>query len=460
VRRLLPGRRGVAAIFLGIFALAFTVRVLWILTVQSPLDAVYSDMAGYVDRAEQLLEGRVPPDLRLSTIFPPGAHTLVAAEFWAFGRNARNAIAVVHALVGALAAPFMFLLARQLTPSLLAATLAGVLVAVWYPHVSFGGFFSTEIWFSAAIAVQAWLATHRWKRPPGLLAEGAASAIAFVVRPQFFLTWAMQMGVRGLSFLWRPGKARAFRRIVWVALPMALMMTATSVRFHHLTGRWGLIAQSAGTRLWADTDICQIESTWKLPNGGELHYWFSPPSKPAKKPSDYVKFTGFIVDPDILDAIRLERMRGVSWRDRFLRKVHNVQLLLVENLPWPESNYHDDISVLRLTDGIRRSDLMEFCRDALLYAGLPLCAIGLALGRRNRALFVVATNLLTIVITAAFFFGEARYLIPYQPFILLMDVVGAYELLVRLRRFVARMVRRSSRQPPNGPAVAEISAST
>jgi hypothetical protein len=157
-----------------------------------------------------------------------------------------------------------------------------------------------------------------------------------------------------------------------------------------------------------------------------------------------VSFEGYIVDPDILNRIRLERLRGVSLRDRIARKIHNVELLLVDNLAWPESNYHEDVSILLLTEGVSRYHLLEIFRDVLLYAGLPLCVCGLLFGRKNWAWYIVATNLFTIVFTAAFFFGEARYLIPYDPFILVMSVVGLhalYRLALAGGIRVIRMVR-------------------
>src|SRR5277367_2413230 len=92
--------RGIAVVAVAVFLLAFAVRLAWLLRVQSPLDAVYSDMQGYVERAEGLLAGKTPAEPRILTMFPPGTHCIVALEFLVLGRHARTAIAVVHALVG------------------------------------------------------------------------------------------------------------------------------------------------------------------------------------------------------------------------------------------------------------------------------------------------------------------------------------------------------------------------
>ncbi len=436
--------RGITVVALGVFLLAFAVRVFWILRVQSPLDTVYSDMAGYVGRAESLLAHRTPSDPRVLSIYPPGTHTLLALEFLVLGRNARGPIAVAHALVGAIAAPCMTALAARLVPSLAVAALVGTLVALWYPHVSFGGLFSSEIWFSAAISLHAWLNVGQWKRAPGKLAVGLAAATAFFVRPQFLMTWGLDLGARGLGLAWHRGVADAMRSLAWLVVPVAVTIVATSVRFHRLSGHWGLIAESSGNRLWADTDVCQINSTWRTPNGETWSYWFSPPSKPARKPSDSVHFDGFIVDPDILDGIRRERLRGVSWRQRVERKLGNISLLVTGNLPWPESNYRDPPW---------RAALQRSFADALLFGVLPLSGLGLLLGRRNGTMLIVAANLVTVVFAAAFFFGEARYNIPYAPFALLLAVVGLYEVVIRFLRIVRRL--RSARRaatPRRGPS--------
>jgi hypothetical protein len=189
-------------------------------------------------------------------------------------------------------------------------------------------------------------------------------------------------------------------------------------------------------RIWADTDICKVEATWQAPNGEQWTYWFSPPSKPALKPSDSVSFKGYIVDPDILERIRLERLRGVPLRDRLKRKLHNVSLLLFGNLPWPESNYRETIRFVGFPSPVQRQGVAEAFRDALACVFLPLAAVGLALGRRNRTLLIMAANLATAFIAAWFFFGEARYHVPYDPFVVVLAIVGSHELGLRARRLL------------------------
>ncbi len=423
---------------MGAYLLAFAVRLVWILRVQSPLDAEYSDMEGYVARAEGLLAHDVPAEPRELTLYPFGTHCLLALEFLVLGRHAGRAIAVAHALVGAIPAACAPVLTVRLLPRRWAAALVGGLVALWYPQVCFAGFFMSEIWFSAAIALHACFAGSDWKRPSAGLVGGSLSAVAFVVRPQFLLTWAIEVAVRTLSLVRRRGGRAAVRVVPWLALPMVVALAASSVRLHRLSGHWGLMAESGLNRVWADTDICRVESQWHAPNGEERDYVFAPPAKqPCRAAGGTVSFTGFIADPDILDGIRRERLRGVSWPRRLSRMFGNARLLIDKNLPWPESNYRDPPW---------RAALQESFARAFEFVVLPLCVLGLVLGARNRTMMILAANLATVAVAATIFFGEARYHVPYDAFAILLAVVGAHEVCRRGISLVRRQrVRRASR---------------
>ena len=421
---------GVLGIALASFVVAFAVRFYWVLHVQSPLDAEYSDMGGYVARAEGLLARVVPDDPRLLTTYPFGTHTILALEFLALGRHSGRAIAVAHALVGAIPAACVPFLMVRLVPRRWAAALAGGLVALWYPQVCFTGFFLSEIWFSAAIALHACFVARDFRRVPGQIATSLISSIAFVVRPQFLMTWLLEMAGRTLVLLRRRGVLGTVRSLVWLILPMALTLAACSVRLHALAGHWGLIAESGINRVWADTDICKLEAHWQTPNGSEYNYWFSPPSKQPCPQSGSISFTGFIADSKILDAIRAKRLRGVPWWRRLSRMASNVDLLIDRNLPWPETNYREPPW---------RLALQEDFRALFKFVIFPLCLLGLVLGPRNRTTLILAANLTTVVVAAAIFFGEARYHVPYDPFAIVLAITGAHEVFRRALGSVRRL---------------------
>jgi hypothetical protein len=418
------------SIVVVVFLFAFALRLAWILRVQHPIDAIYSDMAGYVDRAEGLVFHVAPPDPRLLAIYPWGTHALVALEFVVLGRHAETSMAIFYALLGAVPAACMVVLTVHLVPSRLVAAFVGALVAIWPPQIAFAAFFLSEPWFAAAIAVQAVLTVRDWRRPYGLLAVGAISSIAFVVRPQFILTWGFDLVSRAFSLVRRRGLRRTAGALFWICLPVALAAGGSAVRLHHLSGHWGLIsANDQMTRLWADTDVCMLRSHWKTAEGRDLYWWFSPPSKPVRNARDVAEFEGFIADPDILRRIRKERLQGVTLTARLARTWGNEKLLFTGNLPWPESNYKEPSW---------RFSLMEWSAAAMLYAILPFAALGALLGRKNRTLWIATTGLATMLFCAALFFGEARYHVPYDPFAILLAVTGCCEIA---RRTTARLGR-------------------
>ena len=68
------------AVAVAVFLLAFAVRAYWTLHVQAPLAAVRGDMAGYVSRADGILNGTMPGDPRVLSFWPWGTHALIALD--------------------------------------------------------------------------------------------------------------------------------------------------------------------------------------------------------------------------------------------------------------------------------------------------------------------------------------------------------------------------------------------
>jgi hypothetical protein len=440
------------AIAIGVLILAFAVRLAWDLYVQSPIHAVFTDMGGYVDRAQWLVDHAPPDDPRALTFYPYGAHALFALEFFFLGRNSAVAIGVVHALVGAVPAACMVPLTLRFVPSRFAAALVGVVIAFWQPQVVYAGFFMSEIWFCAAIALHAMITVRGGKRGGPLLLVGILSAVAFVVRPQFLVTWFVDAARHVLGWLRRRRPREAARVFAWLAVPMVAALAVSSVRLYRLTGHFGLISDNANlNRLFGDTDVCRVDASWITPSGGQWGWWFGPPAKPGPcTPERTVSYQGYMGDAKILSAFRRDRLRGVSSIDRVENALHNVSLLAVGNPLFPESAYQ----------GIRwRRVLSATFATATLFAVLPLCAIGLVLGRRDRLKIVTLANFAAGIVGSALYYGESRYRVPYDPFAILFAVVGVYEM----GRYVAQLtgfLRRWARRVRGGARVANADAVT
>src|SRR6266566_3386159 len=63
-------------------------RFVWGLLVHPPLNYVYSDMAGYVERAMRVAKGAALN--RFDTFYPPGTHLLLSLPLWLFGSGRRG----------------------------------------------------------------------------------------------------------------------------------------------------------------------------------------------------------------------------------------------------------------------------------------------------------------------------------------------------------------------------------
>ncbi len=419
-------RRAIAA---AVMLLAFAVRAYWTLHVQAPLAAVRGDMAGYVSRADGILNHTQPGDPRVLSFWPWGTHALIAAEFFVFGRHSSTAISLVHAFVGAVAAPCAVLLAARYTSSKGTLLFIGTCVALWHPQIVYSGYFMSEIWFTCAnsIAVLFFVRASEARRDKHVigngLVAGVAMAIAFVVRPQSILTYVLiAAGVlllRPRNTAFRHGLGSIVRPAIAIALPIAIAVGISSHRFHRLNGRFGLIASYEPIqRLFGETSVGRLEASWQAPNGDRWTWWFSPPTKAPVAPQDVERMEGFIADPEKIAVIRAKRMQGVGLGMRLRRMRRNLSLLLVDNLTWPENE----------TNHPRwRPELQRLFANITL--GLvPIAAGGLLFLKRHPILSVLLlANFATLIVTAAFYLGEVRYRVPYDSFLFVLaaPVLGA-----------------------------------
>jgi hypothetical protein len=418
-RPLVGDRRLFAA---ATFFLAFAVRMLWTVRVQSPFAAIYSDMGGYVTRAEHLLAGTTPGEPRILAIWPWGTHVIVAVELLLFGKKHAIAIDVLHSFVGAIPAGCAALLTARFTRSRAAVAAAGFGVALWHPLVVYAGFFSSEIWFAAAASMMTLLFARACEGRRGALAAGIATAIAFCVRPQMVLT----VGLVVIAFvLFRPAR---LSRAKWAAflLPLVLAVSFSAWRMHHLTGKWGLIASYEPVqRLFGETNVRRIDATWTAPDGARWGWWFAPHTRPRGGQAEAVRFEGFVTDTEILAALRKERTKNVPLLQRIARMGENLSFLMVNDLPWPEDDFKQPPF---------RPKLQQIFSK--LGIGLVVLAtLGLAFLRRHRpAAIVIYAHVAALLVSGSIYLPEVRYRIPYDPLLFVVAFAGVAEAAASVRR--------------------------
>lgn len=439
-------RLALAAALVLVLAVAFGARVFWVLRVDNPFDNLYSDMGFYILRARWLANGEIPDFPRELAMYPPGTHTLYAAEMLLIGWKHPLPFALVHCMWGALVAPCSLLLARRVTPSLWVAALTALLMAVWQPQLVYSGFFSSEQLACGLFALTAWLMVRLAETRSGVTpAAGAARAVAcglaagitYLVRPQFALTAAL-LGAAWLFAAWRRRGVSPPPRWREAALFFGLLGLAVAggaIRYASIAHRPGLIAdEDALQRLFADTEIGQV-SSWQ----GGRRWTFIPPSKIATGEMREYGFEGYIGDRDKLDLGRRQFLRGKPLSFRLRHLLSNVDLLVERNWLWPENDHVDSSP--------RRRAYSDFF-ESLVRRLLPLAAIGMlsAAWRRTPVLVVASAYVVTAVAVAAFFWGEMRYRVPYDTFLVLLALEGARLLLASGAR-LARALRVESRRP-------------
>jgi hypothetical protein len=406
---------------LGIFVLAFCARLVWVASVESPFDNVFSDMRGYIERATQAAYGHGDPAPIFATLYPPGAHLIYAAEMRLVGWDHHAAYLFVNCLWGAAVAPCTMLLALRVVKRLPVAVAVGIVAALWYPVLCFAGFFSSEQPFAGLIALSAWSLVRQVESGKSTVLLGLTSALAYLVRPQIILTLAA-LGLVGLFLLARrPANAPRLHagRLVVAGLILTAAVAFGAVRYHRLCGRWGLISDnSAMTRVWADTDYGKVRATLTGPDGRSSDYYFESPPKNETGEHHELYFRGYVGDPALLEQGRREFVKHMTTRERVVRWVSNVRLLFVHNSMWPDS--------MHAQNGWRNTWL-EASKATLLAVLCPLALLGIAscARRPTTVLVVCAAHVVTMLVVAAFFFAEARYRIPYDIFIMVLALEGA-----------------------------------
>ncbi|HUT78863.1 MAG TPA: hypothetical protein VM285_14295 [Polyangia bacterium] len=453
---------------------AFAIRLFWVLEVQPPGEAVFSDMRSYIHRAVWLvLRQQEISDSRAldAALFPYGVHYFYALQLvlsglaspeigeqmrYHYAGTDLTALAVVQAVANALVVIFSMLAARRCMRSPWGPIATGVLVAVWHPLVSYAGFFSSETPYACMVSLSFWLWLRYAQTGKGALGAGLATAAGFTMRPQLLLT-----AVLGIAWLlYRRKRLAHFRvaQLAWLAAPLLLVVAFSAWRFHSFTGEWGLISGNAAIgRFFAATDYASIAA--------DDRRTFQPPARSTSNGFEGVfEFEGFISDAAPLEAERERIWSARTTLEKLGTLRRNVLLLFRDNRLWPERNAAkyaaafaaagermrleradtDRREIQRRAREVERSvareageasawrqGLLTVFEPVVFWGLVPLACIGLlvVVRRFNPGLEIAALHVGTMVYSAAAYFGEARYRVPYDPLLILLAVAGILTLI-------------------------------
>lgn len=413
---------GLAAVFL----VAVAVRLIWVTWVQPPSEAVFSDMRNYVDRGLIAIGHKDIAERKLYALalWPYGAHSWYGALIGVFGPpdwactldrelgwtgGDLRWVDRAHAVTAALVAPFTYLASFEVTRRWKVALAAGLGVALWPQLITYTGFYSSEVPYSICIAATLWLGARVGRTGRGAAALGVAMAVGATMRPVILLTAVLV--VPWLAWRHWTDRRQLARQVVLFCLPLALMAGASSWRFHEYTGRWGLLsANGAMAQLFAITDYKTI--------GNHPESGFNPPARGRGYKGHYY-FRGKITDEAPLKAETRRVWASLTWAERNHYLHRNVGLLFHSNELWPERN------AVRYAKNARTPapERNQWRRDALpaynqlAWVLLLLACLGSVRGAHQRSAGVelALLHVFALVYAAAFYYGELRYRVPYDP---------------------------------------------
>ena len=424
--------RRAALLLVAVTLVAFAVRTFWVTWVQPPDEAVFSDMRSYFHQALMALGYERVREPANMVLFPWGVHSWYATLLALFGppdwgvsmgRTGWTGeplilVALAAAATNASVASFAFLATLETTRRRSAATIAGLCMALWPPLTVFCGFFTSETPFAACVAASLWLSARTARTGRHGWAAGLALAVGATMRPQMLLT-------AGLTVLWMGVLALRRRAVdgwtvVSMVVPLVLVIGFSTARFYAYTGDVALVSANGElARLFAVSDYHKVAN--------RQGHGFHPPARLPELGFDGI----FVFDGDWLDEAQftVERKRiwnTMGWVDRGRVLTRNVGLLFARNPLWPERNavrYAREAGVTDPESRQWRQNLLPW-HERIVWPLLPLSLVGLARSaRRNSAGVQVALlQLFTMLFSAAFYFGESRYRVPYDAVLVLLAV--------------------------------------
>jgi hypothetical protein len=413
--------------------LALAVRLVWNLKLHPPLEYAFSDMGGYLERAQTSID--FPNEPRgYFALFPWGTHWVLSLVKRAFGRDNGAAIGVVYATFGALAVGYGYAIARRLTRSQTIARGAAAVLIFYYPWISLGGYTLSEPPFTLFLCATAYhgLAYADRGRARDAWLFGVALALGAIFRPQILAA----LPLYAVHAWWRP---RAWRRLRWrtiapaVAAPLAVVFAVSAVRVHFHTGKYGLISQNGPVNYAFGR--CHASSI--TANGPTRRSGYSPPpflelgEYEARHPESFFKLDparersitviGHIWEAEPLRALAADCVARTGLARQFRYAVTHVVMLWFLNTAFPDRN----LPAFR--------GAMERAQDFhnLLVLPAALAAIACAFRARHARTMLVALHVLALLALAVVYFGDTRLRIPYDGFLIVLAAT-AYGALVRV----------------------------
>jgi hypothetical protein len=452
-------------VLLGLLVLALISRFGWALWVHPPQDHVFSDMAHYVHRARLLVSGAIGPGDRMMAWQAWGTHALLAVPMLLLGPKAAalELAGLMWAGFSTATVVLSYRLAARVLPAGSSgrgrnwpAAAVGVIALLWFPLLSHTGYFVSETPYACVLLATTLAIVTLIQTGSGAVRAGLFGAIAFALRPQVAVFFALL----GLAWLLdrrrRSWSARVdLRAVAGFVVPLVLILAVSLIRVRVYAGEFAGVAENATMNLTAGR--CHNIVTRAYPSAEAMARGQRPsrrvslpgfralaqrgPDHPlALDPAlggESIDFVGYIGDRSAHRAIRARCYAATGVLGQLRYSVTNVALAWVVARPWPESS---DRGAPELLSVAVRGRML-----AAALAPLALLGLGLALGRwapwrwrprsdadeqagdaseagRVAGLGVCGLQLLSLLLTSALFFATPRLRTPYDPYAMILAV--------------------------------------
>jgi hypothetical protein len=394
------------------------------LFVNRPSKAVYSDMQGYVERAERL--GTGAQLTRFDAFFPPGTHALMAPAY-ALAPNKDVALALnegLWLLLSMAVFAVVSILAWQLFRHPLAAAAAAALLGSHAAFTAYTLYFLSEIPFTLFM-LSCWsMGLLAWRAPPGSRREllyyaltGMLAGAAVSIRPQF----AVSAGPLAFALLMRrPPFIRVVPALVLAGSFAVLPALATRLN-SHASGEPTGLANNGGFNFYQGH--CPVDAVETRKDG--WYYVWASPARLQRLKREGRQETRTVIQGHMawenayfielgMECIRKDGLAHLQ------RTFNNVADFFFLTNPWPASH----AGMPRLNMGANQA----YC--AILFACVPFA---LWRARRRFAERFLLLHLLGALPVAVLIYGDSRFRIPYDTWGVLL-AVGLVAALLGLRR--------------------------
>lgn len=452
---------------IAIVLAALAVRLHWNLEAHPAAEYIYSDMRGYSRRADSMFQS-LWGVREYDAFYPYGTHVMLWFLEWVGGRTAETKpdelpriyafVSTVYAVYGAALAGYGYALARRVSKFKVIPPIVGLLLVFYYPLISLGGYFLSEVPFSLCLTAGSFhlvrmLATGR-KRDAW--AMGIWVALGVTLRPQILLSVAF-IGVYWLLLRKRMPNATVG---LWVQalVPILLILAFSSWRLHYHTGRYGIISENG--KFNQVFGRCHNSKITAYPDTAKRRRTsFGPPPliqlakreqrAPGQWPQldpvreTHIEYKGYIGDDDILQTFIDGCVAETTWTKQVEYSAVNVIMQWRYNVMWPDSGKRPWQPYARKWG--------SFVTNVLAVPAL-LALLGVFLPRRNLALGVISLHLWALTMIGIFYIGGMRFRAPYDPIIIVMAAEAYAVGVLLLVRLVRRLMNRTGADETSGAA--------